>query len=75
MQLDPAVRNARPLTRIVYLVRIIAETPFNHFRELLFTARQIFTVEHDQLVPLVESALTQTGDVIRGQGAESEPGG
>ena len=59
------IQDAHPLTRIVFLARSIAESPFRNFRELLAFARRIFTVEHEQLVPLVESALTQTGDVIR----------
>lgn len=59
------IQDAHPLTRIVFLARTIAETPFDNFKGLLAKARQVFHVEHDELIPLVESALTQTGDVIR----------
>ncbi|MCG8667775.1 MAG: HDOD domain-containing protein [Pseudomonadales bacterium] len=59
------IQDAHPLTRIVYLSRCIAEQPFSSFKELILFTRRIFKVEHDELIPLVESALTQTGDVIQ----------
>ena len=59
------IQDAHPLTRIVFLARFIAEEPVKSFKELILFTRRIFKVEHEQLVPLVESALSQVGDVIR----------
>ncbi|MCG8316105.1 MAG: HDOD domain-containing protein [Pseudomonadales bacterium] len=59
------IQDAHPLTRIVFLARFIAEEPISSFKELILFTRRIFKVEHEELVPLVESALTQVGDVIK----------
>lgn len=59
------IQDAHPLTRIVYLARCVAESPFDSFKEFILFTKRIFKTEHDELVPLVESALSQAGDVLR----------
>lgn len=62
------LRDAHPLTRLVYHAHAVAWQRFDSFKDLALFTRRLFTIKTDHVAPIVESAMAQTADVIRALG-------
>lgn len=60
-----SLRDAHPLTRLVYHAHAIAWHRFDSFKDVALFTRRLFTIKTDHVAPIVESAMAQTAEVIR----------